>query len=247
MELIVTDDNDRGGLLRQAVAALQATSPEMVIVPVPHAATTEEALRILRSVPQFVERRESDADLNHRAVGVIRLGKVRTVHDALDEDIKDVTDLLTAARCSEDEHVPGSTCRLETMLGPINVDLEQFSRRTGLPLRSEENNEYSMILRAVATPEGGTRIVAVALKGRINLSRRAGYEPDDEDVLVDLLARLAEKRRAGTAGDSSFYFRDFLNGWQFFYCNHFNQVCGWLRGDRFHTLKVENGELVIKY
>lgn len=213
MAYIVTTKTDMVGLIRQAVAELHESFAEMAIVPVMLCETSEEVFGLLCEVAQFNPRLHSDI-LHPDAVGTITFGAVRTAHDALDAmesiSIVDVAELIQAAKCAVKEYVPGKTRRLNLPMGEICVDIESFSRLTGLPLKSERQVEYSVFVKTGTAGDDTDRITLVCVKGK-----DSGQAPQTKNGLASLRGRL-ERRERGFDTAAQYFTRDYQTGWDVF-------------------------------
>lgn len=250
MAILISNEKDMVSLINMAVAGAQTHNYEMVVVPMVIPDTLEKASELLLDVKTFDPRVTADL-LPKDAIGKVRIGTTRTVHDALDAleslTMTSVHETLMASESSASQHVKGKTRKVKNkMLGELIVDLQKFAELTGLPTDSPEMLEYSVFLREVTDKKrGDNKIMLVLVKGTTDISGGNGGKPT---ALQSMMARLEARANTGFEPGASFHARDLDNIWQLYNNAQFVDLLGWWkRGYHYSVASNENQGLEISY
>lgn len=250
MAIIISNENDMVSLINMAVSEAQTYDHEMAVVPMVIADTPEKASTLLLDVKTFDPRVAADV-LPKDAIGKVRIGKTRTVHDALDE-LESLTmigchELDMAVRSMASQHVKGKTRKVKIkMMGEWIVDLQKFAQLSGLPTDSPGLLEYSVFLREVTDKKhDGNKTMLVLVKGTTDISGGNGGNPT---ALQSMMARLEARANTGFEPGASFHARDLDNVWQLYNNAQFVDLLGWWKRGYYYTVvSDENQGLKISY
>ena len=250
MAVITSNQEAMLSFINKAIAGLRTYHHEMVVVPMVIADTPEKASALLLDVKAFDPRVPADA-LPANAIGKVRIGQTRTIHDALEEleslTMVGVAELSMAMRCLVSEHIKGLTRKIQLKgLGEFVISLRQFAQLSGLPMSCSNMQEYSVFIHEVADKQHlCDKTMLVLVKGVTDISNGNSGTPTS---LQSMMARLEFRANSGHEPGASFHARDLKNAWQLYNNAQFKDLLGWWKQGYCHTVdNDENEGLNISY
>lgn len=242
MAWIIKDKKQMAHMLDQAVCDLESYKPAMLILPLLELKSDNDLLMLL-----LKQRKLKLGIKQHRdgRTGTLHLAEKKSVMDVLYEI--SIGRLATSAwvNAAFDCQIPPNTTDhdgvpVTTHHGSVLVDPEAFAKKTGLPLKSNNNVKYAAF--TYTTPQTNNHyLVAIPEDKRPPIIQT----DTQDDSVAALLTHLKERSLL----DKPCYhtFPEIADGWQLKEHPQFNSILPLIRRGYSLTLEYQKGVLTLMY